>query len=165
MVRHCNYSPFELGCPRIGASNLGAFHYDAVAAHATSDTLRISLAVRALGDELFPDVAVSDACARDTLARLGDDGRLWLKHLPTVYGILARTCVFRALAQGSLRAYTSGHIVNLGCGFSHYFQWLDNGQTPMTDADLPVVVALHRKLLGRSAERHSLIDLDLCLHG
>lgn len=137
----------------------------AVAAHAVSDTLRIPLAARALGGTLFPQRAVHDACAADALARLGDDGSLWLKDRHSVYGILARTRIFRDLARAYLQAHPAGRVVNLGCGLSHYFQWLDNGQARMTDADLPDVIALRRELLPPPGERHDLAELDLCQPG
>uniref|UniRef100_UPI003341CCE4 class I SAM-dependent methyltransferase n=1 Tax=Castellaniella defragrans TaxID=75697 RepID=UPI003341CCE4 len=137
----------------------------AVAAHAISDTLRIPLAARALGDELFPEVAVHDAVARDALACLGDDGSLWLKQRPIVYGVLARTRVFRDLALAYLKEWPDGHVINLGCGLSHYFQWLDNGQSRMTDADLPDVIALRQEFLRPPGERYAQADLDLCRPG
>lgn len=137
----------------------------AVAAHAVSDTLRIPLAARALGETLFPRMAVHDACAADALARLGDDGSLWLKDRHSVYGILSRTRVFRDLAQAYLKRHPAGRVVNLGCGLSHYFQWLDNGEARMTDADLPDVIALRREVLGPPGPRHELLEVDLCRLG
>ena len=137
----------------------------AVAAHSISDTLRIPLAARALGDDLFPCVSVQDACSRAALARLGDDGRHWLKDRHSIYGVLSRTRIFRELASSYLSQHPAGHVVNLGCGLSHYFQWLDNGQVRMTDADLPDVIALRRELLGPPGERHILTVLDLCQPG
>lgn len=137
----------------------------AVAAHAISDTLRIPLAARALGDALFPQVAVHDAYAAHALARIGDDGSLWLEDRHSVYGVLSRTCLFRDLALAYLRAQSAGRVVNLGCGLSHYFQWLDNGQARMTDADLPDVIALRREILGAPGGRHELAKLDLCQSG
>ncbi|MDN7430767.1 class I SAM-dependent methyltransferase [Burkholderia sp. AU45388] len=154
------------GIPDISTDSAGQLSATAaVTAHAISDTLRIPLAARALGDSLFPEVAVHDASARDALARLGDDGSLWLKQRSTVYGVLARICVFRDLALDYLKDHPAGHVVNLGCGLSHYFQWLDNGQARMTDADLPDVIALRRAFLGLPGERHALLDLDLCQPG
>lgn len=136
-----------------------------VAAQAISDTLRIPLAARAFGDALFPQVEVRDASARDALARLGDDGRRWIADRHSVYGVLSRTRIFRGLALACLQRHPAGHVVNLGCGLSHYFQWLDNGQARMTDADLPDVIALRRAVLGPPGERHALVGPDLCQPG
>lgn len=128
---------------------------------AVPSTLRIPLAARAFGDALFPRVAVGDAHAASALAAMGDDGRQWLQDLPTVYGILARTRRFRRLAAEFLASRPDGHVVNLGCGLSQYFQWLDNGRARMTDADLPEVLSLRRELLPAMGERHVQAELDL----
>lgn len=126
-----------------------------------SETLRIPLAARALGERLFPGMAVSDAHALDTLTQLGDDGSRWLQDRQSIYGVLARTHCFRALAQDFLQRQPQGHVVNLGCGLSDYFQWLDNGQTHMTDADLGPVTALRRQLLPPQSERQEIREFDL----
>lgn len=132
---------------------------------AVPSTLRIPLAARALGDTLFPRMAVGDAHAGRWLAAMGDDGRQWLEDRASVYGVLARTRVFRELASSHLSRHPAGHVVNLGCGLSHYFQWLDNGRSRMTDADLPEVVDLRRRLAGSPGERQMLAELDLCRPG
>ena len=123
--------------------------------------MRIPLAARALGERLFPGMAVSDAHALDTLTQLGDDGSRWLQDRQSIYGVLARTHCFRALAQDFLQRQPQGHVVNLGCGLSDYFQWLDNGQMHMTDADLGPVTALRRQLLPRQSERQEIREFDL----
>lgn len=128
---------------------------------AVPSTLRIPLAARAFGDALFPSVAVSDRHAQAVLAAIGDDGRQWLKDRQSVYGVLARTRCFRELAADFVAGREAAHVVNLGCGLSHYFQWLDNGRMRMTDADLPEVLALRRELLPPDGERHVLRELDL----
>lgn len=51
--------------------------------------------------------------------------------------------------------------MNLGCGLAHYFQWLDNGQARMTDADLPEVLSIRRALLPTEGDRHVLHEADL----
>lgn len=128
---------------------------------AVPSTLRIPLAARALGDALFPAVAVGDAQAARLLAALGDDGSQWLEDRASVYGVLARTRYFRTLARQFLRAHPGAQVVNLGCGLSDYAQWLDDGRMRMTDADLPEVVALRRRLLPAPAGRHELRVADL----
>lgn len=133
----------------------------AQALSAVSDTLRIPLAARALGDTLFPQLAAHDAHAGRVLLELGDDGSRWLKDRHSVYGVLARTRRFRELAQDFLRRCPGGTIVNLGCGLSDYFQWLDDGAARMIDADLPTVLALRRQLLPPHPARHELREFDL----
>jgi O-methyltransferase involved in polyketide biosynthesis len=128
-----------------------------------SETLRIPLAARALGDRLFPGLAVHDAHAARVLARLGDDGSQWLRDRQSVYGSLARTWCFRRLATAFLERHPEARVLNLGCGLSDYFQWLDNGRMQMTDADLPAVLALRRELLPPPSERLRMQELDLAL--
>ena len=62
-------------------------------------TLRIPLAGRALGDKIFPHMAVNDGFAAPTLAALGDDGRRWVEDLYSVYGVLSRTQYVRRQAR------------------------------------------------------------------
>lgn len=134
-------------------------HYAALSA--VPSTLRIPLAARALGDAMFPALALGDVHAARILTALGDDGTQWLRDRHSVYGVLARTQRFRALAAQFLQANPDGHVVNLGCGLSNYFQWLDNGRARMTDADLPEVLEIRRALLPVAGERHAVLPLDL----
>lgn len=136
-------------------------HTAAVPLSAVASTLRIPLAARALGDRLFPQLAVDDIHAAKLLSALGDDGQQWLRDRVSVYAVLARTRCLRERAWRFLDKYPHGLIVNLGCGLSDYFQWLDNGQLQMIDADLPEVLALRRDLLPETHSRHHLCALDL----
>ncbi|WP_395351662.1 class I SAM-dependent methyltransferase [Variovorax sp. UC122_21] len=128
---------------------------------AVPSTLRIPLAARAFGDAMFPRMAVGDASAARLLATLEDQAPPLPRDRATVYGVLARTRYFRALARDFLQANPGGHVVNLGCGLSHYFQWLDDGKARMTDADLPEVLAVRRALLADDEPRHEVRPLDL----
>ncbi|VCU69149.1 Leucine carboxyl methyltransferase [Pigmentiphaga humi] len=128
---------------------------------AVPSTLRIPLAARALGDAMFPNMAVGDADAARMLTALGDDGAVWLRDRGSVYGVLARTRRFRDLAAQFLAARPDGRVVNLGCGLSNYFQWLDNGRMRMTDADLPEVLEIRRELLPAGGGRHIVREVDL----
>ena len=134
-------------------------HYDALAA--VPSTLRIPLTARAFGDAMFPEVAVGDAHAVRMMAELDDDGQTWLEDPACVYGVLARTRRFRDVAQDYLQTQPAGQVVNLGCGLSHYFQWLDNGRARMIDADLPEVLAMRDLLLPPATARHTQQVLDL----
>jgi len=124
-------------------------------------TLRIPLAVRAFGGRLFPQLDVDDRHARQALHALGEDGAGWLQDARTVYGILARTRWFRAQMLRFVDRHADARLVNLGCGLSDYFQWLDNGRVQMLDADLPEVIRLRRDILPPASERQQLAELDL----
>lgn len=110
-------------------------------------TLCIPLAARALGDALFPDVAVGDRYAAEALAALGEDGASWLEDRASVYGVLTRTRVFREAAQAFFAQHPQGCGANLGCGMSHYAQWVATGRNRWLDADLPQVLTLRRRVL------------------
>ena len=128
---------------------------------AVPSTLRIPLAARASGDAIFPQVAVRDAYAAAILEKIRDDGQALPEDRTTIYGILARTRRFRSLAHDFLKLHPGARIVNMGCGLSHYFQWLDDGKSHMTDADLPEVLELRRELLPETHPRHDVRELDL----
>ena len=132
---------------------------------AVPSTLRIPLAARAYGDAMFPEVAVGDAGAAATLAAIGDDGQAWLADRPSVYCTLARTRRYRSQALRFLSAHPDARIVNLGCGLSDYFQWLDNGRARMTDADLAEVLALRSALLPPPGARCDVRQIDLSAPG
>jgi O-methyltransferase involved in polyketide biosynthesis len=128
---------------------------------AVPSTLRIPLAARASGDAMFPHMAVRDAYAASILEKIRDDGQALPEDRTTIYGILNRTRRFRSLAQEFLKQQPSARVVNMGCGLSHYFQWLDNEKCRMTDADLPEVLALRRELIPETNTRHDVRALDL----
>jgi len=133
-------------------------------AFTVSQTLRVPLAVRAFGDAIFPKLAVKDRYARAALESLGDDGSRWLKSRAIVYGVLSRTRIFRDLARAFLAEHPAAQVVNLGCGLSQYFQWFDNGQARMLNADLREVIAMRseifRGLLASEREREMTVDLS-----
>jgi O-methyltransferase involved in polyketide biosynthesis len=128
---------------------------------AVPSTLRIPLAARASGDAMFPQMAVRDAYAASILEKIRDDGHALPEDRTTIYGILSRTRRFRSLAQEFLERHPGARVVNMGCGLSHYFQWLDDDKCRMTDADLPEVLALRRELIPETNTRHDVRALDL----
>jgi len=128
---------------------------------AVPSTLRISLAARASGDAMFPQLGVRDAYAASVLEQIRDDWHALPEDRATIYGILNRTRRFRSLAQEFLKQHPGGRVVNMGCGLSHYFQWLDDGECRLTDADLPEVVELRRALIPETNPRHDVCPLDL----
>ena len=128
-------------------------------------TLLIPLAGRAFGDALYPALAVDDVYARRTLEALGEDGQRWLEDRASVWGTLVRTQYVRTLARAFLEQHPQGHVLNLGCGLSQYFQWLDNGRACMTEIDMPEVMALRQRLLPPLNDRHRMVARDLSQPG
>jgi O-methyltransferase involved in polyketide biosynthesis len=139
----------------VGGNTLGA----------VPSTLLITLAARARGDAMFPQVAVGDTRAQALLARATADPSPYLAHRPSIYGVLARTRLFRDLTAEFLQRHPGATGVNLGCGLSDYFQWLDRGDNHWIDADLPEVIALRRQLLPTTSERQHCSTVDLSRPG
>ena len=125
-------------------------------------TLLIPLAARAFGDAMFPAKAVHDGYAAQALRSLDTDISLFLDDRISVYGVLSRTRIFCDLARHFFSRFPNALGVNLGCGLSHYFQWLDQHTNQWLDADLPQVMALRKQLLpaGGKRLRHAEVDIS-----
>lgn len=130
--------------------------------NAVPSTLLIPLAARALGDAMFPAKAVHDVYAAQALRSLDTDVSLFLDDRISVYGVLSRTRIFCDLARHFFSRFPDALGVNLGCGLSHYFQWLDQHTNHWLDADLPQVMALRKQLLpaGGKRLRHAEVDIS-----
>ena len=130
--------------------------------NAVPSTLLIPLAARALGDAMFPAKAVHDVYAAQALRSLDTDVSLFLDDRISVYGVLSRTRIFCDLARHFFSRFPNALGVNLGCGLSHYFQWLDQHTNQWLDADLPQVMALRKQLLpaGGKRLRHAEVDIS-----
>ncbi|MFY3383530.1 class I SAM-dependent methyltransferase [Paracidovorax sp. MALMAid1276] len=124
-------------------------------------TLLIPLAARARGGAYFPWLDCGDTVAPALLERLGTDVQAYLDDLPTVLNVLWRTRAIRALGQAFFAQHPRAWGANLGCGLTHYFQWLDTGHNHWLDADLPPVMALRQLLLppANARVRQAAVDL------
>lgn len=130
--------------------------------HAVPSTLLIPLAARAHGARYFPWLDCHDAVAAGLLARLGTDVTATLGDPPTVLNVLWRTRAIREAGRVFFAQHPQALGVNLGCGLSHYFQWLDTGSNRWLDADLPEVMELRAQLLGpaEGRARQAVVDLS-----
>lgn len=128
---------------------------------AVPSTLLIPLAARAHGGRYFAWLACHDAVATQLLAALGADVNAVLDDLPTVLNVLWRTRAIKELGRTFFSAHPHALGVNLGCGLTHHFQWLDTGTNHWLDADLPEVMALREPLLPLRCPRarHAQVDL------
>ena len=124
-------------------------------------TLLIPLAARAHGGRYFPWLDCHDAVAPALLAQMDADVNGTLDDLHTVLHVLWRTRAIQAAGRAFFAAHPQALGVNLGCGLTHYFQWLDGGANQWLDADLPEVMALRRPLLPPPCPRMRHADLDL----
>ncbi|MDO9278556.1 MAG: class I SAM-dependent methyltransferase [Polaromonas sp.] len=111
---------------------------------------------------MFPTFAAGDAYAAPALRKMDVDVSPFLRDKPSVFGVLSRTQVFRQLASDFFERYPYAIGANLGCGLTHYFQWLDNHTNHWLDADVAQVMRLRKRLLPASNKRHlnALVDLS-----
>ena len=128
-------------------------------------TLLIPLAARAFGDAMFPAKAIHDVYAAEALRSLDTDVSLFLDDRISVYGVLSRTRIFCDLARHFFSRFPDALGVNLGCGLSHYFQWLDQHTNHWLDADLPQVMALRKQLLPAGGKRLRYAEVDISQPG
>jgi O-methyltransferase involved in polyketide biosynthesis len=131
------------------------------ALHAVPSTLLIPLAARAWGDERYPWLACGDQDARRLLACLEPGARAWLDDAWVVLNVLWRTRVLKEVAGRFFAAHPHAAGVNLGCGLSNPFQWLDTGRNTWVDADLPEVMSLRHTLLPARPPRWRGVAVDL----
>lgn len=134
---------------------------DPPALRAVPSTLMIPLAARAHGQRWFPSLDCHDNLAMPTLQCLTANVNAYLADQPTVLNILWRTRRICEAGNAFFEQHPDAWGINIGCGLSHYFQWLDHGHNHWVDADLPEVINLRRTLPGlRSDQLHSArIDL------
>lgn len=128
---------------------------------AVQQTMLIPLVARALGGGLFPGHACGDQQAAELVRRLRLPAAPYLVDRPTVLNILWRTQVIRDAGLAFFARHPQAWGVNLGCGLSHYFQWLDNGRNTWLDADMPQSMELRRRLLPPDTERQRSVIIDL----
>lgn len=128
---------------------------------AVPSTLIIPLAARASGGRYFPSFACSDAEASRLLRSLGVDVSAYLADRPTVLNVLWRTRLIQAAGRAFFARHPNAWGINLGCGLSHYFQWMDNGHNHWIDADLPEVMALRLAMDSPCSPRLRSATLDL----
>lgn len=128
-------------------------------------TLLIPLAARALGGRYFPWLECGDAVAARLFAQLGADATATLDDLPTVLNVLWRTQALKAAGRAFFAEHPQALGVNLGCGLTHHFQWLDTGANRWLDADLPAVMALRAALLPVACPRQRQAVADLTRPG
>ena len=92
-------------------------------------TLLIPLAARAHGGRYFPWLDCHDAVAPALLAQMDADVSGTLDDLHTVLHVLWRTRAIQEAGRAFFATHPQALGVNLGCGLTHYFQWLDGGPT------------------------------------
>ncbi|MFN4119007.1 class I SAM-dependent methyltransferase [Acidovorax sp.] len=128
-------------------------------------TLLIPLAARARGGRYFPWLDCADTAAPALLQRLGTNVEPYLDDLPTVLNVLWRTRAIKAVGEAFFAQHPRALGANLGCGLTHYFQWLDTGLNHWLDADLAPVMALRQPLMPLPCPRARQAVEDLAQQG
>lgn len=126
-------------------------------------TLLIPLAIRSeMKAYLKPhELDLRDLTAERIQNQLTDKGKVFLGHRTTVESVIQRTRFIRRAAEDFLKRNPDGAIVNLGCGLSDYFQWLDVGSNLFIDADLDEVIDIREKVIPPKNSRHFLRRFSL----
>ena len=114
---------------------------------------------------MFPTFAAGDAYAAPALRKLNVDVSDYQHDKLSVFGVLSRTQVFKQLAGDFFERHPCAIGANLGCGLTHYFQWLDKRTNHWLDADVPQVMRLRKRLLPASNKRHLNAPVDLSQPG
>ena len=141
----------DSGSNKISLAGLSAVPY----------TLLIPLAGRAAASRMFPEAGFSDPTAQEVLTRLTETGREFVHHKITVFSILERTRIFRDLTKEFIQRNPHTTVVNLGCGLSNYYQWLDYGTHSWIDADLAEVMQIRKQLIQPRNERHRFLEISI----
>lgn len=128
---------------------------------AVPSTLLIPLAARAGAAQVCPWLDCHDADAAYLLSCLQVDPAPYLADRATVVNVLWRTALLKTLGQAFFQQHPAALGVNLGCGLSCHFQWLDNGHNHWLDVDLPDVMALRADLLPPHPPRWQQATADL----
>lgn len=151
--------------PRADAASHATCLLDRAQLHPVPSTLLIPLVSRALGGRYFPWLDCHDAVANALVTQLGADVNATLDDLPTVLNVLWRTRAIKEAGRAFFAEHPQALGVNLGCGLTHHFQWLDTGANRWLDADLPEVMALRQQLLPLRCPRARHAEVDLAQPG
>jgi len=128
-------------------------------------TLLIPLVARAYGARCYPWLDCHDADAAHLLSCLQTEVAPLLQDRLVMLNVLWRTHVLKAWGGEFFASHPHATAVNLGCGLSNHFQWLDNGRNRWLDADLPEVRALREQLLPEQGGRRHNTSIDIVRDG
>ncbi len=132
---------------------------------AVRSTLLIPLVARAFGARCYPWLDCHDADAAHLLSCLQTEVAPLLQDRLVMLNVLWRTGVLKAWGREFFARYPHATGVNLGCGLSNHFQWLDSGRNRWLDADLPEVLDLREQLLPEQGGRRHNAGIDIARDG
>jgi O-methyltransferase involved in polyketide biosynthesis len=124
-------------------------------------TLLAPLVARARGGKIYPWLDPHDTQAQQVLQNSHHAVDPMLQDRASVLKVLWHTHLIKQIGAAFFQHYPEAVGINLGAGFSDYFQWLDNGHNHWLDVDLEPVVSMRHVLLSPQSERAQNGHIDL----
>ena len=122
-----------------------------------SKTLLITLYTRAIESQR-PNAMIKDEKAVEIINQMKVDfSHLKLQGHDEV-ALILRMRQFDRLARDFLAHNADAVVVHFGCGLDTRFERVDDGRVEWFDLDLPEVIALRQKFIGREGERYHLVS-------
>ncbi len=126
-------------------------------------TMLITLYIRAMESQR-PDALVKDERAEALIRQLDQETlnkTLALTDDFSRVAVILKGREFDRLAMDFLARHPDAVVVHIGCGLDTRFERVDNGKVEWYDLDLPEVIELRQKLLGREGERHHVLGCSV----
>jgi O-methyltransferase involved in polyketide biosynthesis len=121
-----------------------------------SETLLITLYTRAVESQR-PDGLIKDEKAVELVKNMDFDfSRLKLQGHDQA-GVIMRMRHFDQKAREFMARNSQSVVVHIGCGLDTRFERVDDGRVQWYDLDLPDVIELRKKLIGREGGRYHLL--------
>ncbi len=128
-----------------------------------AETLLLPLYVRAMESQR-PDALIKDDKAVQLIMDLNPDSS-WIAKMRVDeddrVGLVLRNREFDRYARDFLARHVQAVVVHVGCGLDSRFERVDNGTVEWYDLDLPEVIELRRKLIGRESARYHLLGCSV----
>jgi O-methyltransferase involved in polyketide biosynthesis len=124
-----------------------------------AETLLITLYIRAMESQR-PDALIKDDKAVALVSQMGFDfSRFDQTRMDEddKVAIILRNREFDRTTRDFLARYPEAVVVHVGCGLDSRFERVDNGLVAWYDLDLPEVIEMRRKFIGREGGRYHLL--------
>jgi O-methyltransferase involved in polyketide biosynthesis len=128
-----------------------------------SETLLIPLYNRAI-EAQHPDAIMKDEKAVALVTQMGYDFEQVRKIRTHEGNKIARIMLTRQMdcfSRDFLIQHPEGVVVHIGCGLDSRFDRVDNGKVVWYDLDLPNVIEIRRKFIGKESGRYHLLGCSV----